>query len=138
MKVYGEEWWHGGLKWEKRWCERHSHTKAKRRSFPSNHFFPSFPSFLFSSALSFPDSLLPSHHPLSITYPTPISYATHVHTHNEQNPNYHNTKSISSCFSHVQFYFCYIFLRQVISQRKPLCHDYALFTKLYSLIKSII
>ena len=61
-------WWNekGG---EER-SERHGHTKAKRNSFSSNHFSPSFPFFLFSQSFSFPDTLLLSHHPLSISNST--------------------------------------------------------------------
>ena len=108
-------WW---IEKRKGWSERHGHTKAKRRSFPSNHFPPSFPFFFFFPTLSFPDSLLlryhPLYHPLSMSKTTSFQCATYVHIHDEHKLKPTQHQLVSSYFSHVHFLFCYIFSKPFI------------------------
>ena len=115
--------------------------KQKDALFPQT----TFPFFsLFFSSFSFSQlspfltlSCCATIHSLSLNQRT--YYPQHMCTSTKNTtPKQHNTKSISSCFSHIQILIHYIFHRQVISLRYPLCHDYASCIKLYSFVKSII
>ena len=90
--------------------ERDGH-KSKKTLFSLKPLF-SFLSLF--QTLSFPDSLMLSHHSLSITQSTPFSSTRHVHICNEHKPKTTQHSIYLSCFSHVHFLFYIVFPLQIV------------------------
>ena len=88
----------GMVDWKGEWMEwkTWSH-KSKKMLFSLKPFFPSFSFFSLFQTLSFPDSLLLCHNPLTITHSTLFSSTTHVHVHNEHKPKTNTTYNSFHC-----------------------------------------